>query len=373
MAEDSLALDSLVIPGTYVQVKAEALLAGAAVSTGNIGIVGTASATPGDTEILSGYEDVVNAFGMYDDFDGGGGDLNLARALEVAYRNGAGVAYARGIAAGADQTAFETAFDQLIKDDVQILIAPELSTDDALDVLKPVVLAAEDAGKDVIAVIGSDADDVDGIKAHANAVGDVHGRVIMVAPGIKTYDAAAREDVDLPGTYTAAAVAGLLSTLVPQSSPTNKTLAGVQKLTQRFTYGQEKALVGNQLPGPEHTAAGVLVLEERGGVRVVRGLTADGGAFTQITTRRIVDYAKAGIRASASPFIGRLNNTRVRKALNGAINGFLSAMVADEALISYDLSVTASRQDEIKGRAIVNAILRPAFSIDFVAVTLTLE
>jgi len=313
----------------------------------------------------------MNAFGMYDGFDGGGGDLNLARALEVAYRNGAGVAYARGIAAGADQAAFETAFDQLIKDDVQILIAPELSTDDALDVLKPVVLAAEDAGKDVIAVIGSDADDVDGIQAHANAVGDVHGRIIMVAPGIKAFDAAAKAEVDLPGTYAAAALAGLLSTLVPQSSPTNKTLPGVQKLTQRFTYGQEKALVGNQLA--DHTAAGVLVLEERGGVRVVRGITADGGAFTQITTRRIVDYAKAGVRASGAPFIGRLNNTRVRKALNGSINGFLSAMVADEALISYDLSVTASRQDEIKGRAIVNAILRPAFSIDFVAVTLTLE
>ena len=59
--------------------------------------------------------------------------------------------------------------------------------------------------------------------------------------------------------------------------------------------------------------------------------------------------------------------------LVGAINGFLSAMVADEALISYDLSVTATRADEIAGRAIVNAIIRPTFSIDYVAVTLTLE
>ena len=68
-----------------------------------------------------------------------------------------------------------------------------------------------------------------------------------------------------------------------------------------------------------------------------------------------------------------MNNARVRKALEGAINGFLSAMVADEALISYELAVTATRADEIAGRAIVNAILRPTFSIDFVAVTLTLE
>ena len=119
--------------------------------------------------------------------------------------------------------------------------------------------------------------------------------------------------------------------------------------------------------------ARTLVLEERGGVRVVRGLTSDSGPFRQITTRRITDYAKAGMRSVSSPFIGRLNNSRVRKALEGAIDGFLSAMVADEALISYELAVTATRADEIAGRAIVNAILRPTFSIDFVAVTLTLE
>ncbi len=48
-------------------------------------------------------------------------------------------------------------------------------------------------------------------------------------------------------------------------------------------------------------------------------------------------------------------------------------MKVDEALIGYELSVTATRQDEIAGRAIVNAVIRPTFSIDFVAVTLVLE
>lgn len=362
MAE-TFALDSLVIPGTYVQVRAEALIAGAAVSTGNIGIVGTASATPPDTEILSGFDDARNAFGAYDAFSAH--TENLTRALEIAYRNGAGVVFARGLAVGATQDAYTAAFEQLVKDDINIICAPELSTDDALSVLKPILEEAENNGKDLIAVIGSDAVQVADITAHADAVGDMRGRVIMCSPGIQVFDDAEGANVVLPGTYTAAAVAGLLSTLVPQSSPTNKTLAGVQKLEQRFTYGEEKTLVGHP--------AGVLVLEERGGVRIVRGVSADQGAFKQITTRRITDYAKAGMRSVSNPFIGKLNNARVRKALNGAINGFLSAMVADEALISYDLSVTATRADEIAGRAIVNAIIRPTFSIDYVAVTLTLE
>ena len=70
MAE-TFALDSLVVPGTYVQVRAEALIGGAAVSTGNIGVVGTAATVPTGTELLSGYAEAVAAFGAYDAFADG--------------------------------------------------------------------------------------------------------------------------------------------------------------------------------------------------------------------------------------------------------------------------------------------------------------
>jgi phage tail sheath protein FI len=358
MAE-TFALDSLVVPGTYVQVRAEALIGGAAVSTGNIGVVGTAGTVPSSTELLSGYAEAVAAFGAYDAFAAGAGTLNLTRATEIAYRNGAGVVFARAVAAGADQADFSAAFESLIKDDVNILIAPELSTSEAISVLGPIVEEAENNNKDVIAVIGSDANAVDDIKAQVTD----NDRIIFCAPGIETFDAAAKNLVTLPGTYAAAAVAGLISTLSVQTSPTNKVIPGVTKLSQRFTYGEEVDLLKTR----------VLVLEERGGVRVVRGLTTDSGAFKEITTRRITDFAKSGIRQVASPFVGRLNNQRVRKALNGAINGFLTGMVADEALVAYELSVTATRQDEIAGRAMVNVLMQPTFSITFIPVTLTLS
>jgi hypothetical protein len=190
----------------------------------------------------------------------------------------------------------------------------------------------------------------------------------MVAPGIRTFDAAAEAEVTLPGNYTAAAVAGLLSSLPPHISPTNKVLSGVPQLSQRFSYAETVQLING----------GILVLEQRLGIRVVRGITTENistapGPFRQITTRRITDFAKAGIRSASNPFIGRLNNQRVRGALHGAINGFLTTMVQDEQLITYSLAVTATRQDEINGRAIVNAVIQPTFSIDFVAVTLVLE
>jgi hypothetical protein len=47
-------------------------------------------------------------------------------------------------------------------------------------------------------------------------------------------------------------------------------------------------------------------------------------------------------------------------------------MVQDEALISYELTVTANRAQEIAGEAIVTMTLRPTFSIDFIKVTMYL-
>jgi hypothetical protein len=356
MAE-TFVLSELAYPGTYIRVSAEGLITPAAISTGNIGIVGTAAAGLGETHIFSDYPSFREAMGDYDEFTEG--DVNLTRGAELAYRNGARAVFARGVEEGATQAEFIAEFEELIKDDVNILIAPELSTATAMAVFNSVTETAENAGKDVLAVVGSDATTVAAIIGQVVA----NDRLILVAPGIQAFDAAAEVPVDLPGTYAAAAVAGLLSTLSPQTSPTNKVLSGVTRLPQRFSYAQTVQLIN----------ANVLVLEQRQGVRVVRGLTTDPGPFRQITTRRITDFAKAGIRSVSNQFVGRLNNQRVRAALQGALDGFLTTMVLDEQLITYTLAVTATRQDEIAGRAIVNAVLQPTFSIDFVAVTLVLE
>lgn len=190
-------------------------------------------------------------------------------------------------------------------------------------------------------------------------------RIILVAPGIKATDTAASpaQDVTLPGAYTAAAVAGLLASFAPHISLTNKTLP-VDDLEVYWDDPHLTQLVQNR----------VLAIEKRQGFHVVKGITTTtGGAFAQITTRRIVDYAKFGVRAAANPYIGLLNNERVRGALRATINSFLAGMVEDEMLTAYDLSVSATRDDEIKGIAKVDMTLQPTFSIDFIKVTMILQ
>jgi len=46
--------------------------------------------------------------------------------------------------------------------------------------------------------------------------------------------------------------------------------------------------------------------------------------------------------------------------------------VESEALIGYELSVSATRAQEIAGQAIVTMTIRPTFSIDYVMVTMSL-
>lgn len=358
--EDSFA--EQIVPGTFIRVQAEALIAPKGVAFGNVGIVGTAAnaqgaSALGTTQIISSLEDATRLYAPSDALSAG--KLNLMRGMELLFRNGANTVYARGLAEGATQQDFASAVDELLKDEINLLIAPELTTSVATTVLKAAVNSAETNARDVIAVIGADAATVANIEDQVQA----DKRVVLCTPGVFAFDAAADAEVQLPGNYTAAAVAGLIASLAPQSSPTNKVLPGITKLGIKFGYGELKALL----------QANVLPLESRQGIRVVRGITSEGEAFAQITTRRIVDFAKAGIRQVANPFIGRLNNERVRKALQGALDGFLTTMLVDEALTHYTVEVKATRADEIAGRCVVNVVMQPTFSIDYIRVTLALS
>ena len=352
-----------VIPGTFIRVQAENLISAGGLSWGNVGIVGTAAnADPannviGTTQILSSLDD---ARARYAPSDGiSAATMNLMRCLELLFRNGATTVYSHALAVGATVGDFTTAVEsELLKENINILVVPELTTSEALTVIGAVNNAETD-GKDIIAVYGSDKTVFDDIDDDVTT----NKRFIMVTPGIRVYEAASDSVVTLPGNYTAAVMAGLLSSLPPHISPTNKVLPGTTELATKYSYGQLKSLLQNR----------VCPLEDRQGIRVVRGLTTDDAAFTQITTRRIVDFAKAGVRQVSNPFIGRLNNIRVRKALQGAIDGFLTTMVVDEMLTEYSLEVKATRQDEIAGRCVVNVAMKPTFSIDYIRVTLALS
>ncbi|MEM7037727.1 MAG: phage tail sheath subtilisin-like domain-containing protein, partial [Bacteroidota bacterium] len=91
----------VILPGTYITVRDEALISAGRVASGNIGIVGTANkGAVGKVMILSSFTEAREAFGEADAWVNGSSDeLTLIRALEQIFNNGGRTVYAVRVAA----------------------------------------------------------------------------------------------------------------------------------------------------------------------------------------------------------------------------------------------------------------------------------
>ena len=265
---------------------------------------------------------------------------------------------ANGEAAGTAE--YKLSLEKLDNQPVNLVVLAGQGFSDGAAALAAHAEKAENAGKERITFVGADKDDASVVAANADEIAD--DRVILTAPGIKAVDLIGGGEVNLTPAYAAAAVAGLVASLPVQASPTNKVLK-VPGITTEYNDGKIKNLLNNR----------VLVIEKKAGYRIVKGITTDTGAFKQISIRRIIDYAKEGVRRATLPYIGKLNNARVRGAMHGTLNGFLSQMLLDEQLTDFQLEVTATREQEIAGVALVTMYLKPTFSIDYVKVIMNLS
>ena len=269
------------------------------------------------------------------------------------FGTGSNTGGADGADAGEDEyTAGLEAISNML---VNIVVLAGQDTKSMGSVLVGHLNATQETDHERIGVIGAPGATVAEFLGHTLA----SDRVIVVAPGIKKADGST-----LPPAYTAAAVAGYISTVTVQTSLTNKSIT-IDDITVKANRGQQIQLIERN----------VLTIIAKEGLRVLKGVTTQGGGqpFAAIPTRRIVDYAKYGVRSAANPYIGRLNNSRVRAALKATLDAFLTGMVEDEALTGYMLDVTATRAQEIAGQVNVVMTLQPTFSIDYIRVVMTLQ
>src|SRR5262249_5975843 len=90
------AITEMVLPSTYIEVRAEGLIGVSGIVTGNVAVVGTASRGPIDEPVvLSSFTDARQAFGDYDAWiDGASDELTLVRALQQVFGNGGSTVYA---------------------------------------------------------------------------------------------------------------------------------------------------------------------------------------------------------------------------------------------------------------------------------------
>jgi hypothetical protein len=116
-----------ILPGTYIEVRAEGLLTIGAISTGNIGIVGTAEMGSAKVETLDNYEKGRAIFGEPGEWDANarGDNLGLVRALKIIFENGARTVYARRVV---DENSAKAATYTLVGDDNAQLLTLKAKT-----------------------------------------------------------------------------------------------------------------------------------------------------------------------------------------------------------------------------------------------------
>lgn len=360
-------MTNVILPGIYITVRDEGLISVGGISSGNIGIVGTAvEGATNQVYTLSSMTEAKEIFGRKEGASYQNPSETLLKSLELIFGNGGSTVYA--VRAQSDTPDdYDAALAELETDIANIVLLAGQDSSNAAMVSKLMghLAHTEAIKRERIGIIGCNGTtDVAKIIEQTPVLDN--GRLIYVAPGISLQrrDPATGQVTEeiLSGAYTAAAIAGLISALPVQASPTNKTV-NITGLTKSFNYGELEKLV------PKN----ILAIERREGFRVVKGITTSNNvAWAQITTRRIVDYAIYGVRAACNPYIGKLNNVRVRSAMKATLDGFLTRMVESEALVGYSLDVTATRMQEISGQAIVTMTINPTFSIDYIMVTMTL-
>lgn len=285
--------------------------------------------------------------------DAGHGNAKPQADVAGYFGTGSNIGGANGADAGEDEYA--AGLEAISNRVVNLVVLAGQDARSMGSVLVGHLKSTEETDLERIGIIGAPGTQVSDFLGHSLA----DGRVVIVAPGIRNADGST-----LPPAYTAAAVAGLMAAQSVQTSLTNKAI-NVPGIAVEANRGEQAQLIQRN----------VLSIVSRQGLRVLKGITSEGVGqpFSAIPTRRIVDYAKYGVRSAANPYIGRLNNSRVRAALKATLDAFLTGMVLDEALTAYMLEVSATRAQEIAGQVNVVMTIQPTFSIDFIRVVMTLQ
>ena len=196
------------------------------------------------------------------------------------------------------------------------------------------------------AVTASEQTSLDEIRDHAAAVRN--RRFVLVSPA-----------------GAAGAVAGLVSRLSPEVSPTFKPVPLFGVSPASYT-GSEL----NKLLGASHN---VLVVQQRTGrgVIVLRGLDTSGD---QISVTRVADAAVRETKAISENFIGQLNSSDARAALKAQIVATMTRMERAGQLVpstdgsdpAFVVDVYSTQQDFAQGIVRIEMAIRPVRAIDYI-------
>jgi hypothetical protein len=183
------------------------------------------------------------------------------------------------------------------------------------------------------------------------------GRYLSIVAEQPTYSNGAFTTGGGAATYTGlggSAYAGLVSTLVPHSAPTNKIVPGISTLYYSKSLSQLDKLAGARYVTFRRTNRGILVTDSPTAAR-------PGSDYNRLQVMRIVNAVMKMTRLVADPFIGEPNSDAMRNALQTALDKQYKKFCTTGALRQYDFKVVASDADRVLGNMNIELTLVPEF------------
>lgn len=162
---------------------------------------------------------------------------------------------------------------------------------------------------------------------------------------------------------SAAALAGFVSTLSPESAPTNKVLPYVLGL--RYSYGlpqlnrlvSKRFIVFRQKQVPNNPNATMVVVED---APTAAAPTSD---WQRLSTVRSVKACVDAVKEAADPFIGEPNSVDKRNALSAAIAKRLDALKQAGVIAAYNFQLLFTQAELMLGQLRIQLDIVPQFEL----------
>ncbi len=165
----------------------------------------------------------------------------------------------------------------------------------------------------------------------------------------------------------AATYAGFVSTLSPQSAPTNKSLQGFLTVLGTVAAPSFDLLAGQRYVGLINKATRAAVITD--------GPTAalQSSDYRRLSTMRQVEECVDGVRGVAEPFLGEGMTSAETAALDTAIGSKLKSIQDRGGISGYDYQVLMTPEQKVLGEATVQLKIIPAFELRQVTIVVGLS
>jgi len=201
---------------------------------------------------------------------------------------------------------------------------------------------------------------------------DIGAYISVTAMNARYYNSSAQYLYPSTSYYNgngAAYYAGKITSLVPHSATTNKTLENI--LEQRtMSLSQVNRIVGARFVTTALKPKGIVVARGITGAYNISSYARSD--FVNLTTVRITHESIRVTRETADPFLGEPNTATNRASLEQALDVAYGKLQENGALQRYQFSLTATPSQQVLGEASLSLTLVPAFELVKVTTVISL-